>query len=137
VTTAPDDWTPQLGQPAGRAFKWGIDGSSGELTVWEVGGPGDGLPTHAEVLTKAWGRDDHYRPGDLIGTARIEDASVDLVVYATTDDGQRPAVPEQIIQWARASFPGMTVRTNTAGEGAVARASDLQQPSPHRPPRSR
>lgn len=112
MSSGPDDWTPQLGQPDGREFKWGIDGSSGELTVWEVGGPGDGLPIHAEVLTNAWGRDDHYRPGDLLGAVWVESEQLTVVVYFVEPPAE---VPPPLRDWASRTFPAHTVRLADPG----------------------
>ena len=55
---APDNWGELSAddQPdAVMRFKWGWNKTNG-ATVWEVGGPVDGLPAHNEVLLAAWGR---------------------------------------------------------------------------------
>ncbi len=109
-----DDWTPQFEQPAGL-FKWGIDGSTGELTVWEVGGPGDGLPVHSEVLTEAWGRDDHYRPGDLLGWLLVSPEDIKVSVYFES----AAEVPPPLRAWANTVFPDHTVRLVEKGRPSL------------------
>ena len=111
----PDDWTPQFEQPAGL-FKWGIDGSTGELTVWEVGGPGDGLPVHSEVLTEAWGRDDHYRPGDLLGWLLVSPEDITVHVYFVESPAE---VPAPLRAWANTVFPDHTVRLVEKGRPSL------------------
>ena len=112
MSSGSDDWTPQLERPAGREFKWGIDGSTGELTVWEVGGPGDGLPAHGEVLTEAWGRDNHFRPGDLLGVIRVDADELTVSVYFVE---LPPEVPAPLREWAKTVFPDHTVSTGARG----------------------
>ena len=58
--TESEDWTPDLGPPSGDQYKWGLNGDTGELTIWEVSGPGDGFPSHDTYLATAWGRRPRY-----------------------------------------------------------------------------
>ena len=116
MSSGSDDWTPQLERPNGREFKWGIDGSSGELTVWEVGGPGDGLPVHSDVLTEAWRRDDHYRPGDLLGVLRVDAEQLTVLVYFVESPAE---VPGPLVEWANTVFPNHTVTLAEKGRPSL------------------
>lgn len=104
------DWTPQLEPREGREYKWGRDGQTGHLTIWEISGPGDGLPTHDEQLSKDWGRPDHYRPGDILGTAFISDDTVHITIYGADSQSAQP--PEQLLAWTHTNYPGLPVRHN-------------------------
>jgi hypothetical protein len=101
--TESEDWTPELGPPAGDQYKWGLDGDTGELTVWEVGGPGDGFPSHDTYLATAWGRRPRYDGRDQLGYAIVRDADVLLVAY------QEAELPPKLTHWAEAAFPGRPV----------------------------
>ena len=63
-----EEWLADLSEPDpdAKRFKWGWNENDGEV-VWEVGGPGDGWPAHADQLMTAWGREP--RAGDVLGTA--------------------------------------------------------------------
>ena len=99
-----EDWTPQLGPLEGDLFKWGLDGETGEFTVWEVGGPGDGLPTHVTYLETAWGRPPQYDGRDVLGYLLADEQGVLLVAY------QEAEVPVEAVRWAEARFPGHALR---------------------------
>ena len=86
------DWTPFLGPIDGTEYKWGINGASGELTIWQVGGPGDGHPDHLSVLSQRWGRDDLHQPGDLLGSClRRPGRRQDLPLQHTPKRARRAA----------------------------------------------
>ena len=100
-----EDWTtPQFGRPAGDWFKWGLDRETGEFTVWEVGGPGDGLPTHSVYLESAWERSLGYDGRDVLGYVLVDDDGVLVVVY------QESEVPVEAVRWAETRFPGRPLR---------------------------
>jgi hypothetical protein len=69
--SADDLWGHLLSDEEPKAelrFKWGwneIDGA----TVWDVRGPGDGLPAHGQVLKAEWGRMPDVENGDVLGVA--------------------------------------------------------------------
>ena len=103
------DWTPFLGEIEGTEFKWGLNGETGELTIWQVGGPGDGHPDHAGVLSEAWGRDDLYQPGDLLGTTYVDQNAVKILAHHCTELSD---LPEPLLAWARESFPDHEIKLN-------------------------
>jgi hypothetical protein len=87
----PYDWSPDPSPPPGRQFKWGLNGETGEFVVWEVGGPGDGFPSHADYLEPAWGRD-VPSPLDTLGAAGIEPSRIWLLAT-------RNEVPAEAAAW--------------------------------------
>jgi hypothetical protein len=102
--TEPDDWTPQLDSPAGDQFKWGLNGDTGQLTIWEVAGPGDGFPSHETYLATAWGRRPRFDGQDVLGYALADQGTVLLVAY------QQQPVPAELHEWAKTTFPGLQLR---------------------------
>lgn len=106
-----DDWVPLLEQRPGLRFKWGLDGDSRALTIWEVSGPGDGFPAHATYLATAWGRSIRH-DRDILGHVDVDDSVVFLAAYGNA------AVPDELVGWARQRFPGKGVETRTPNETA-------------------
>jgi hypothetical protein len=101
-----DDWTPRSEQLPALGFKWGFNGESHALTIWEVSGPGDGFPTHATYLETAWGRS--IRHGrDILGHATVDDSAIYLAAYGTAP------VPDELIAWARQQFPKKQLETRS------------------------
>ena len=67
------EWEPELGDEATRRrWKWGWNQATGEATVWEVAGPGDGFPSHETYLRTAWGRTPDTARGDCLGFAELD-----------------------------------------------------------------
>jgi len=99
------EWAPELERSAGHSFKWGLNGDSGEFTIWEVSGPGDGFPSHATYLATSWGRSIRH-DRDILGYAAVEASTVVVVVY-----GER-AVPDEAVGWARRQFPDKQVKSS-------------------------
>jgi hypothetical protein len=103
-------WAPELGPPAGDQYKWGVNGETGELTIWEVSGPGDGFPSHETYLATAWGRRPRYDGADIFGAVAVEEARVGIRVYRSGDGpGGTDEVPEPLLAWARETFPGREI----------------------------
>ena len=99
-----EDWTPQLDPLEGDQYKWGLNGDTGQLTIWEVGGPGDGFPSHDTYLATAWGRRPHHDSRDVLGYATVRgEGDVLLVAYQSAE------LPPELIRWAEATFPGRPV----------------------------
>jgi len=90
--------------PGMEPFKWGWNGMDG-ATVWPVGGPGDGWPSHMDQLKAAWGRRPGSRDGDVMGNAEYRPRADEVVVGAFGT-----AVPDAVVDWFREAFPGATVR---------------------------
>ena len=111
TSSEPQDWTPFLDEIDGTEFKWGLNGETGELTIWQVGGPGDGHPDHLGVLSEAWGRDDLYQPGDLLGTTYIDQNSIKIFAYRSTLT-ELSELPEPLLAWARETFPNHELKLN-------------------------
>lgn len=85
-------------EPWSPPFKWGFNGETGEFTIWEVGGPGDGFPSHVDYLEEAWGR--QPRPDvDTMGHVDIKDDAIEL--QASSGSG----LPRELVAWATANFP--------------------------------
>jgi hypothetical protein len=97
------DWQPQLERHTGRAFKWGLNGQTGALEVWEVHGPGDGLPSHQDHLQVVWGRSPTLA-ADRLGIADVDQDQVRLAAYFQN------TVPEAAVVWASRTFPNHVVR---------------------------
>lgn len=100
-----DEWAPDLERPAGPSFKWGLNGDSGEFTIWEVSGPGDGFPSHDTYLATAWGRSIRH-DRDILGYATVEASTVALTVYG------EQAVSDEAVDWARRQFPDKQVKSS-------------------------
>jgi hypothetical protein len=101
-----DDWSPQLEPIAGDHFKWGLNGATGELTIWEVGGPGDGFPSHDAQLSAAWGRKTLHQPGDILGSLIVGTDLLTIVAY------DQSGAPLEVVAWAQRYFPKHTVMVN-------------------------
>ena len=111
--------TPQLGPLEGDWFKWGLDRETGEFTVWEVGGPGDGLPTHNAYLESAWERSLGYDGRDVLGYVLVDDDGVLVVVY------QESEVPAEAVPGhRRASRAGRCGYTGTPAATTDKRRQD-------------
>jgi len=100
VSANEEDWIPQLGPRGGPEFKWGRNGETGEFTIWEVGGPGDGFPGHHDVLSPLWNRDELHRPGDLLGVVLIDDTTVKAIVFRSGNEA-----PAELLGWCREEYP--------------------------------
>jgi hypothetical protein len=104
VTDLPDSaWQPQLERDPGRSYKWGLNGQTGDLAVWEVHGPGDGLPSHEDHLGDRWGRSPSLAQ-DRLGIAHVDQHQVELAAYFAN------TVPEPVLNWARRTFPTRIIR---------------------------
>ncbi len=103
-----DDLAPRSEQLTGLRFKWGLNGESRALTIWEVSGPGDGFPSHATYLATAWGRSIRH-DRDTLGHASVDDSAVYLAAYGTA------SLPDELIAWARQRFPMKRVETRATG----------------------
>jgi hypothetical protein len=99
-----DDWAPLFDQLPALRFKWGLNGDSHVLTIWEVSGPGDGFPTHATYLATAWGRSIRH-DRDILGHASVDDTTVYLAAYGNA------SVPDELTAWARQQFPEKQLET--------------------------
>jgi hypothetical protein len=100
-----DEWVPEHTPPAapnGR-WKWGWNARTGEATVWEVGGPGDGFPSHDTYLTAAWGRHPQVADGDVVGFAESDPPT--LLVHSYVGS----TVPDAVILAFRDRFPNATI----------------------------
>jgi hypothetical protein len=100
----PDAWAPLFDQLPALRFKWGLNGDSRALMIWEVSGPGDGFPTHATYLETAWGRSIRH-DRDILGHATVNDSKVYLAAYGNA------SVPDELTAWARQRFPKKRVGT--------------------------
>jgi hypothetical protein len=106
--TSEDDWTPSFEAGlSGERFKWAYNGQTREVVVWEVGGPGDGLPTHRDHLLEYWHREVHPGDGDVLGSARQDDATLTLVAYY----GAR--VPDEVVEQFRTRLPNSTIKLSS------------------------
>jgi hypothetical protein len=92
--------------PRGRHFKWGVNGQTGQLLVWEVrfNGAADAGPFHVDVLSEAWGRDPDL-PADVLGGCSIAENTVRIWHFA----GQ--PTPDEVLAWVSDSFPGLHIIT--------------------------
>lgn len=94
-------------------FKWGWNPERGE-TVWSVGGPGDGLPSHSEHLEAAWGRAPDMTQRDVLGMAfryargADDEDSEREVIEIDVFYGRH--VPGSVIDWFRSAFPQALLR---------------------------
>ena len=101
-----DDWAPELVYHSGRGrWKWGWNRQTGETTVWEVGGPGDGFPSHDAYLTAAWGRRPHITSGDVLGFAQSDPPTLVIRAYYGAD------VPDAVVAAFRALAPTAQIAT--------------------------
>lgn len=83
-----DEWAPGVTpDPEATPLKWGYNGGTGAVTVWEVAGPGDGYPSHQAYLTTAWGRAPRRAEGDVVGFAEWRPPTLAIHV----DGGELPA----------------------------------------------
>jgi hypothetical protein len=104
-----DDWQPVLELAAEKVrFKWGLNHETGEVAIWEVGGPGDGLPTHGDHLRDLWGREPRLTH-DVIGN--VSGSSTALTVVAYYD----ASVPDALLAVLQTQFPDATVITDKSG----------------------
>jgi hypothetical protein len=94
----PTDWAPSLASNA-MQLKWGFNGETGEVTVWEVAGPGDGFPSHRAYLTTAWGRAPQGTQGDVVGFAEWRPPTLAIHVY-------RAELPAAVEAHFRTVYPG-------------------------------
>jgi hypothetical protein len=109
VTDELDFSTINFGPLDGLEWKWGLN-RDGQLEIWEVGGPGDGFPSHGDQLEQAWGRPHDIFNGDIVGNAIITEQTVTITAYFT------PEVPAAVISWAQTRFPGHTIALQAAGQ---------------------
>lgn len=107
-----EEWLADVDDPD-ECFKWGWNLENG-TTVWTVGGPGDGLPSHGERLNAAWGRAPSIEQGDVLGAAYryadgvSDDEGVrDLIVV---DAYYGSPVPAAVVDWFKATFPEALLR---------------------------
>jgi hypothetical protein len=104
-----DDWEPVLELAVEELrFKWGLNHETGEVSIWEVAGPGDGLPTHVDYLRDVWGREPRLA-GDVLGC--ITGSSTSLMVVAYYD----AAVPDALLAVLHMQFPEATVIAHKSG----------------------
>ena len=95
-------------------LKWGWHPGTGEAEVWEVGGPGDGLPSHSEHLAEAWGREVTISGGDVLGSAYVPKSAVEgerpriyLQVYYAQE------VPTKVLDWFSRSYSDGEITVTT------------------------
>lgn len=103
------DWTPDHEGSDIERFKWGWNAVDGEV-VWAVSEPGDGLPSHSEQLSSAWGREPSLASGDVLGAAslhRSEERGAGVVVI---DVYYGANVPTKVVRWFRGVFPDAQLR---------------------------
>lgn len=90
----------------GERLKWGWNHKTSEAEVWEVAGPGDGLPTHTDHLERAWGRVPSLKGGDVLGAAYIErPASGDEPTKLHVQVYYRREVPSSVLESLSGSYP--------------------------------
>jgi hypothetical protein len=99
VTSQHEDWTPHLGPLPGLQFKWGLNGETGEFTIWDVSGPGDGYPSHDTYLATAWGRPPSF-DSDLVGMVLVDEETVQVMSLGSAEPPPAPAV-----EWAKRCYP--------------------------------
>ena len=98
-----DEWAPDFApDPETTQLKWGFNGATGEVTVWEVAGPGDGFPSHNAYLTTAWGRGPRTDKGDIVGFAEWRPPTLVIGTY-------RAKLPDAVEAHFRSAFPGADV----------------------------
>ena len=101
-----DFWShlPSDDEPkAEQRFKWGWNTTNG-ATVWEVGGPVDGLPAHNEALLSAWGRlPDVGVGGDVLGFAEWTAPELWIHAYFEAD------VPAAVVEHFRTLLPAAEI----------------------------
>lgn len=103
-----DDWLPHPDDPDAERFKWGWNAAHGEV-VWQVSGPADGLPAHAEQLRTAWGREPDASAGDVLGIATyVPSHSAEPAVVIQGYYGV--PVPDGVVHWFQEAFPGVEVQ---------------------------
>ena len=101
-----DDWAPKLVNHAGNGrWKWGWNRQTGEATIWEVAGPGDGFPSHESYLTAAWGRRPRMTDGDLVGFAERDSQTLVIHVYYGAE------VPDAVVAAFRSVAPTVAIAT--------------------------
>jgi hypothetical protein len=101
-----EDWAPDPIDDAGSGrWKWGWNRQTGEATIWEVGGPGDGFPSHDTYLTAAWGRRPHMAGGDVVGVAESDPPTLVIHAYYGAD------VPDALIAAFRSLAPTAAIVT--------------------------
>lgn len=94
-----DGWSSDLTpDPDATQLKWGLNGETGEVTAWEVAGPGDGFPSHNAYLTTAWGRAPRVEDGDIVGVAEWRPPTLAIHTYARH-------LPELVEAHFRAAYP--------------------------------
>lgn len=100
-----DDWG-LISEPVSddsTRFKWGWNGETGEVTVWEVAGPGDGFPSHHAYLSTAWGRAPRVGGGaDVVGFAEWQPPTLAIHAHGAT-------LPEAVEAHFRTAFPGASI----------------------------
>lgn len=109
-------WVAGQGDEPDERFKWGWNPERGE-TVWVVGGPGDGFPSHREYLETAWGRAPDMAHGDVLGVAfryasGVRDEGEREVIEIDAFYGQH--VPVTVVDWFKDAFPGALLRPSGA-----------------------
>lgn len=101
-----DDWAPELVYHSGRGrWKWGWNRQTGEATIWEVAGPGDGFPSHDTYLRAAWGRRPQITNGDVVGFAQADPPTLLIHAYYGAD------VPDAVVDRFRSLAPTAVVAT--------------------------
>jgi len=100
------DWEPQFEEllATGQRFKWGWNSETEEATIWEVAGPGDGLPTHNQQLEGAWGRPPSHSAGDKLGRAFLEPPRLSIQAY------YGDLVPDVVTSWFREHYPDADIQ---------------------------
>jgi len=116
--TERQDWIPELEPSSGDEYKWAVDSETGELAVWEVGGPGDGFPTHDSHLEAAWGRGPRYDGTDILGVVTAREGKVEILIYSSGAGQSGTAeVPVPLLAWAEQKFPGRQIVLIRPGSG--------------------
>ena len=90
----------------GERLKWGWNHQTGEAEVWEVAGPGDGLPSHKEHLAEASGRELSLQAGDVVGYAGLTGQSAqDQPRRIYVEAYFRREVPRRVLDELRRAYP--------------------------------
>jgi hypothetical protein len=106
-----DDWVPELEDADVEHFKGGWNADDGEV-VWSVSGRGDGLPSHAEQLSAAWGREPNMAAGDVLGMATHVPSRSHERATVVIQGYYGASLPDDVVRWFQKALPGLGCRAS-------------------------
>lgn len=102
--TTHDEWRPALDADTPVRLKWAFNGETKDVEIWEVGGPGDGFPTHHDHLVRIWRREPRPEAGDTLGSVTLAGNTLRVATYYDAP------TPSALFDRLRKRFPDTAIQ---------------------------